>query len=276
MNPVLNGMSVDGFDPGFAIRATVDPLGFRYGPGVFGPACELRRLDAIRPSLRDPQCDGPEIVYAIAMDVGTEDRRADLLARNLLFGVVTYAAGRLGDEPVRSQGHIHAVSASCGRSTAELYEIWSGRAVILMQERAEDDPGRCFAVTAGPGEVVVVPPGWAHATISADASKPLTFGAWCVRDFGFDYRGVRAHGGLAWFPRWDGETLVWDGNPRYAVTGAGSGAGSRLVEKGPADYGQLGLRRGVPIWRQYLDDPEAVMWVPRPERAEAAWAGFVP
>lgn len=276
MSSVMNGGSAEGFDPGFPIQATVDPLGFRYGPGVFGPVCELRRLDAIRSSLRDPQCDGPEIVYAIAMDVGTEDRRADLLARNLLFGVVTYAAGRLGDEPVRSQGHLHAVSASCGRSTAELYEIWSGRAVILMQERAEDDPGRCFAVTAGPGEVVVVPPGWAHATISADPGRPLTFGAWCVRDFGFDYRGVRAHGGLAWFPRLDGETLVWEANPRYGAAGAGAAAGSRLVEKAPADYGQLGLRRGVPIWRQYLDDPEAVMWVPRPGRAEAQWAGFVP
>lgn len=261
----------DFFEPGFAIEATVNPLGFRYGPGVFGPECELRRLDVIRPSLRDLQCEGPEIVYAIAMDVGTEDRRADLLARNLLFGVVTYAAGRLGDEPVRSQGHVHAVSASCGRSTAELYEIWSGRAVILMQERAENDPGRCFAVEAGSGEVVVVPPGWAHATISADAERPLTFGAWCVRDYSFEYGGVRARGGLAWFPRLDGERLSWEANPRYKAS-----AGSRLVEKGPEDYGQLGLRRGVPIWQQYRDNPKAVMWVPRPERAEAEWGGFLP
>lgn len=254
---------------GFDIRPTTGPLGFRYGPGVFGPACERRTLDAIRPSLRDPQCSGPEIVYAIAMDVGTEDRRADLLACNLLFGVVTYAAGRLGEEPVRSQGHIHAVSASCGRSTAELYEIWSGRAVILMQESAEDDPGRCFAVSAGPGEVVVVPPGWAHATISADPGQPLTFGAWCVRDFGFDYRGVRAHGGLAWFPRLEGDDLAWDKNPRYPTP-------SPLSQKAPDSYRQLGLRPGIPIWQQYLDNPEAVMWVPRPERADAHWAGFVP
>ena len=255
--------------PGFDIRPTTDPLGFSYGPGVFGPSCELRKLDAIRPSLRDPQCAGPEVVYAIAMDVGTEDRRADLLARNLLFGVVTYAAGRLGEEPVRSQGHIHAVSASCGRSTPELYEIWSGRAVILMQESAGDDPGRCFAVTAGPGEVVVVPPDWVHATISTDPSQPLTFGAWCVRDFGFDYRGVRAHGGLAWIPRLAGDALVWDANPRYPTP-------SHLIEKSPASYRQLGLRHGVPIWQQYLDNPDSVMWVPRPERADACWSGFIP
>jgi glucose-6-phosphate isomerase len=251
------------------ITPTTNPLGFHFGPGVFGPVCELRSLDSIRPSLRDPRCGGPDPVYAIAMDVGTEDRRADLLARNLLFGVVTYAAGRLGNEPVRSQGHVHAVSASCGRSTPELYEIWSGHAVILMQETAGDDPGRCFAVEAGPGEVVVVPPDWAHATISTDPAQPLTFGAWCVRDFGFDYCGVRAHAGLAWFPQLDGGALAWERNPTYPVE-------RELTAKSPSDYKDLGLRPAVPIWQQYLDNPEAVMWVPQPERADHLWSGFVP
>lgn len=259
---------VQGMSPGFDILPVRDPMGFRYGPGVFGPACELRRLDAIRPSLLDPDCDGPDPVYAIAMDVGTDDRRADLLQRNLLFGAVTYAAGKLGREPVRSQGHIHAVSASCGRSTPELYEIWSGRAIILMQESAGDDPGRCFAVEAGPGEQVVVPPDWAHATISADPAQPLTFGAWCVRDFGFDYTGVRAHGGLAWFPTFTSDgRLAWQPNPLYPVE-------RPLEHKRPANYDALGLRRDIPIWQQYLDDPECVMWVPRPERADEVWSGF--
>jgi glucose-6-phosphate isomerase len=208
-------------------------------------------------------------VYAIAMDVGTEDRRSDLLARNLLFGVVTYAAGTLGEEPVRSQGHVHAVSASCGKSTPELYEIWAGRAVILMQEFDADDPGRCFAVEAGPGEQVVVPPAWAHATISADPKQPLTFGAWCVRDFGFDYRGVRAHGGLAWFPLLVGSTLVWQRNPKYPVH-------RELVQKPPNRYEALGLRSGVSIWKQYLDNPDSVQWVSRPDLARQVWPGFVP
>lgn len=257
------------FHPGFDIRPTRDPLGFDYGPGVFGPECELRSLDAIRPSLRDPACSGPDPVYAIAMDVGSEDRRDDLVKRNLLYGAVAFAAGRLGSEPVRSQGHVHAVSASCGASTPELYEIWGGRAVILMQESDGADPGRCFAVAAGQGETVVVPPGWAHATISADPRQPLVFGAWCVRDFGFDYTGVRARAGLAWFPLLEGDTLRWQFNHRYT-------AHRSLIEKPPESYENLGLRPGVPIWRQYLDDPESVMWVARPERAASVWPGFVP
>jgi glucose-6-phosphate isomerase len=48
------------------------------------------------------------------------------------------------------------------------------------------------------------------------------------------------------------------------------------VIKNPASYENLGLRPGIPIWRQYLDNPESVMWVPRPERADALWQNFVP
>jgi len=51
-----------------------------------------------------------------------------------------------------------------------------------MQETAEDQSGRCFAVIAQTGDVVIVPPYWAHATISADPEQPLTFGAWCDRE----------------------------------------------------------------------------------------------
>ena len=203
------------FSPGFTITPAYDPLGFEYGATAFGPVPENRTLDSIRPSLMQPDCDGPDIVYTIAMDVGDVRDRDAMLRRNLLYGAVTYAKGLLGREPVRSQGHIHAVSPSCGMSTCEVYEIWSGSACIYMQETAEDRPGRCFAILANPGEVVIVPPGWAHCTIVADPSRHMTFGAWCVRDYGFDYTGVRRHGGVAWFPVIENRELKFVQNPAY-------------------------------------------------------------
>ena len=256
-------------DPGFNIMPTTEPMGFRLGFDCFDNGVEVRKLDAIRKSLRDPNCVGPKDVYAIMMDVGCKRDREDIVRRNLLFGVVTYAAGRLGDEPIRSQGHIHAVSASCGWSTPELYEIWDGEAVIYMQERAEDDPGRCFAVRAKAGDVVVVPPSWAHATISADPTCPLTFGAWCVRDFGFDYHGVRAHGGIAFFPLFDADgTLRWEKNAAYGDC--------RLVEKSPEPYSQLGIARGESVYSQFVRDNDRFLWVARPALKEREWEGFVP
>lgn len=256
-------------DPGFPITATTDPLGWRYGAGVFGPAPELRRLDAIRPSLRDPDCAGPDPVYAIVMDVGREEHRGDLQKRHLLFGAVAYAAGRLGGEPVRSQGHVHCKSPRNGWSTPELYEIWRGRACILMQESDGDDPARCFAITAGPGEVVVVPPGWAHATISADPAQPLVFGAWCDRAYGFVYDGVRAHGGLAHFPLLTADgALEWTANPSYKPR--------KLVCRGARAYLELDIEAGIPIYKQYEREPGRFDWVPNPELKAGEWSGFEP
>ena len=257
------------FDPGFDIEPLSVDEGFRLGAGCFDRGVEFRKLDSLRGSLREPDCDGPVNVYAIMMDVG---RREDLPAmeeRMLLYGVVTYAAGRLGREPIRSQGHIHKVSAHCGWSTPEVYEIWTGRAVIYMQETGEDAPGRCYAVEAGPGDVVIVPPYWVHATVSADPDQPLTFGAWCDRDYGFVYDQVRSHGGIAWFPllKEDGY-LTWEKNPAYQT--------DELIIKGPSTYAALGLEKGKPIYRQFREDPDRFLFVSDPKRAADVWARFIP
>jgi glucose-6-phosphate isomerase len=257
------------FDPGLEVRPRRAPMGFDYGPGVFGPPPELRSLDAIRRSLRDPGCDGPDPVYAIAMDVGREEHRGELARRHLLYGVVTYAAGRLGDEPVRSQGHVHKVAPHSGWSPPEAYEIWAGRAIVYMQERAAYDPGRCFAIEAGPGEVVVVPPGWAHATLSASGDEPMTFGAWCDRQYGFEYDAVRARGGLAYYAVLEPDGRIhWEPNPRYAP--------SPLVARDARAYPELGLVPGEPLYATFARDPEAVQWVADPARVVSLWKGFEP
>ena len=230
---------------------------------------EIRRLEDIRASLRDPQCKGPEQVYSIAMDVGKEEHRVLLNKLHLLFGVVTYSAGKLGQEPVRSQGHIHKISPYSGWSTPEIYEIWSGEAIIYMQEYAEDQPGRCYAVHAFPGDVVIVPPYWVHATISANPRLPLTFGAWCDRDYGFVYEGVRKHGGIAWFPIFNGsDELEWIANPMYDS--------SHLICKSPSDYISLDIRKGVSIYRQFEENPEIFLYVPNPALKAEVWRDFEP
>lgn len=266
---ILHNIHNMNFNPGFDIRPTTHPMGFEYGPGVFGPKVENRTLDSIRKSLRDPLCSGPDPVYSIAMDVGKSAHRPILEKLHLLYGAVTYAAGRLGDELVRSQGHIHKISPFSGWSTPEVYEIWSGKAIIYMQETAEDQPGRCFAVVGNPGDVVIVPPYWAHATISADPDQPLTFGAWCDREYGFEYDAVRAHKGLAWFPliSQTGE-IEWQKNPNYLDC--------KLVIKRPEIYNQLGIEPGKPIYTQFVENPEKFGFVPRPQIIMKIWEDFIP
>jgi glucose-6-phosphate isomerase len=257
------------FDSGLDIQFLTDTMAFRYGAGVFGPDPEYRSLDAIRASLRDPNSTGPDPVYSIAMDVGRVEDRDELRKRMLLFGVVIYASGRLGNEPVRSQGHVHAISPHCGWSTPELFEIWQGRAVIYGQERSGDEPGRCIAIEAGPGERAVVPPGWAHYVANADPSSKLIFGAWCDRQYGFDYTQMREHHGLAWFPLIaDDGGLSWERNPSYSA--------SNLYRRRAREYPELGLSSRTPIYKHLHQNPETIQWISDPARLENLWARFEP
>lgn len=256
------------FDPGLDVKLRPGTLAFDYGPNVSGPPVEMRRLKDIRASLKNPDCSGPDPVYGIAMDVCRRADADDLQKRYLLFGAVAYARGRLGEEPVRSQGHIHAPAPHSGWSTPELFEIWEGRAIIYAQEFAEDDPGRCIAIEAGPGDQVVVPPGWAHAVINADEHSQMVFGALCERQYGFLYDGIRAHGGLAWFPVLREGEIQWQPNPGYRP--------SQLAVRRPRGYPELGLDPKTSIYRQYQSNPEALQWVSEPARVAALWPTLEP
>ena len=258
------------FHPGLGVVPVGEPLGFRYEPGVFGPEPEKRSLDAIRPSLRNPACAGPDPVYAIAMDVGRQEVRSELEQRMLLFGVVTYARGRLGEEPVRSQGHVHRVSLHSGWSPPEVYQIWDGAAAfVYMQERAADDPGRCYAILARPGDLVVVPPGWAHAAISADPTDFMTLCALCDREYGFEYEEIRKRRGLAWYPLVDSNGgFRWLANPCYKA--------SKLNVRPPVDYSRLGIVPGRCLYQQAVRDFDRFAWVSNPALAREVWKQFEP
>jgi glucose-6-phosphate isomerase, archaeal len=257
------------FDPGLAIRWHDSLLKFEYGPGTFGPEPEYRRLDEIRRSLLDPSCDGPDPVYSVVMDVGREEHSLELHRRMLLFGLVTYSSGRLGHEPVRSQGHAHAISPHSGWSAPELFEIWEGRAIVFAQQHVADDPGKCIAVEAGPGDQVVIPPGWGHYVINPNPNSTMIFGAFCDRQYGFVYDEVRDRGGLAWFPLLNERNEVcWQPNPRYITI--------PLVSRGARKYMELGVPGSLSIYEQFASDPDSMQWISDPARFSELWPSFEP
>jgi glucose-6-phosphate isomerase, archaeal len=257
------------FDPGIGVVPVREPLGFRYAPGTFGPKPESRLLDAIRLSLRDPLCAGSDPVYAIVMDIGRNEIRTELERRMLLFGAVIYASGKLGDEPVRSQGHVHHVSSHSGWSPPEVYEIWDGAAYIYMQEYAADEPGRCYAVLAKPGDIVVVPPAWAHAAVSADPSNAMVLGALCDREYSFDYDVIRKRKGLAWYPVVaPNGGIEWVPNPCYSKTVLGV--------RRPRDYPELGFVQGSSLYQQATRDLDRFAWVSSPALRREVWNNFEP
>lgn len=249
---------------GIDIEINYEELDFIYKDNVYGPEVEIRRLDDIKKSLSTEISNGPEKVYGIAMDIYEEEDIQYLKENNLLFGAVVYAKGKLGDEPIRSQGHRHSVS-KCGMSTGELYEIWSGEAIIYMQEYGTDNPGLCYAINAKAGDKVIVPPNWIHATVSANQNEQLAFGAWCVRDYGFDYEEVRAHHGIAYYPVYKNDILEWENNENYLS--------SELIIKSPRVYDEFGIT-DLPIYEQFKNDNDKFLFISQPQLVD--WENFIP
>jgi glucose-6-phosphate isomerase, archaeal len=253
---------------GMNLTFDLESMELIYNQENFGPITEKRKLDDVRATLRDPKADGPEILYSIAMDVGLKKDKEVLIKRNLLYGACLYNKGQVGDEPVRSQGHIHFQSPSCDCSTGELYEIWHGKAIVFMQEKATDHPGRIFAIEGSEGDVILVPPGWAHYTANADIHQPMAFGAWCVRDYGFDYKDVKEHRGLAYYPVIAESDIEFVPNPHYQQV--------EIIRKAPRKYTEFNLDYSKSLYEQFQDDPHRFDFIPNPGLVENLWVNFTP
>jgi glucose-6-phosphate isomerase len=96
----------------------------------------------------------------------------------------------------------------------------------------------------------------------------LTFGAWCDREYGFIYDEVRAHHGLAWYPVWEQNTIMWHRNSHYRK--------SNLIRKKPGNYKILGIQKNIPIYTQFEKNPDAVQFVSDPILKKDQWEQFIP
>jgi glucose-6-phosphate isomerase len=95
----------------------------------------------------------------------------------------------------------------------------------------------------------------------------MMFGAWCDRQYGFVYDGIRAHHGLAWFPVLDSEwNIRWEPNPSYRS--------SELSIRSARGYPELGLDPNTPIYEQFAANPESVQWVSQPASVATVWPAF--
>ena len=141
--------------------------------------------------------------------------------------------------------------------------------MVYAQERVQDDPGKCVAVTAGPGDKVVVPPGWAHYVVNTAPDSCLIFGAWCDRQYGFIYEPIRARGGLAWFPILNPDSSIrWEQNTAYR--------NPKLSLGHAHSYPELNVDNKVSIYEQFAVDPDCLQWVSEPARMELLWRDFEP
>lgn len=106
------------------------------------------------------------------------------VAGELISGVTKLAAGKIGPEYFMTKGHYHAVL-----ETGEIYYALQGQGMMVMETPAGEWRVEPFAA----GQVVYVPPRWAHRTVNTGDTALIFFWV-CPADAGHDYGSIAERG----------------------------------------------------------------------------------
>lgn len=252
---------------GFPLALDREAGELRFPSPVRPLATSSRRRTELRPVLAEPDAPGPDPAYRMYRDVAAPGTREGLLRLGLRYDLTVLAPGRYGREFVKTFGHDHPERPGTGAPYPELYQVVSGSAVFLLAERRPRPEGgfrRVALVAAGPGEAVVVPPGFAHATANVGLGW-LVLANWVSRAFASDYERVRAEGGLpARIVAGEGGAWRWEFNERAGAVGQVLSLAAGEVAR---RAGLGGLWR-EPVWR-LGDHPARLAWLVRPEEHRA-------
>lgn len=142
--------------------------------------------------------NGNPLVYEF-YEMGAPEKDSDLA-----FGASITYPGKVGNEYFMTKGHFHTIL-----ETAEVYYCLSGHGYMLL----ESPEGDWSAQELSPGEMVYVPPRYAHRSINVGDTPMVTF--FCFRgDAGHDYGTIETKGYRKLLVEKDGKVEIID-NPKW-------------------------------------------------------------
>lgn len=127
------------------------------------------------------------------------------VAGELISGLTRLYAGKVGQEYFMTKGHYHAVL-----ETGELYYALRGQGMMVMETPEGEWRVEPFAA----GQVVYVPPRWAHRTINTGTAELLFFWV-CPANAGHDYGTIAERGFRKLVIEVEGAPTILD-NPRWS------------------------------------------------------------
>lgn len=237
-----------------------------FGPGLDPIVPGVRKLRDVRDVLMNPDADGPDELYTMYRNVALAEHRERLAAARLRYDVTVIRPGTIGREYVKTAGHYHPLAPASTVTYPEIYEVAAGQALFLLQ-RAEPPYTAVtdvVAVEAGPGERLLVPPGYGHITINI-GSDWLVLTNLVEATFGSVYEPVQAMQGGAYYvvaAGGAGEGAEFVANPRYADN-------APLRQRRSAEWPELGIAAGKPLYRDAAEQPERFRYLVEPGQLPA-------
>lgn len=223
-----------------------------------------RTLDGMRPYLVSPdaETDVP-VIYRVWRNLMPMQNEVKLSKVGMRYDITVIPPGTFKFKNGRREffhtaGHYHD-TAENAPGYPEIYEVLSGRARSIIQKPAEtlDRISEAYLIEAGPGEKILIPPGFGHVSTNAE-DETLVLANIIAANFKYIYSTFEELGGGCYrlLASDDKGMIEIESNPRYRKV-------PELKKLTPKKDWFKGYFK--PLWDAYLNHRDQITFITKPE-----------
>lgn len=202
--------------------------------------------------------DEAEKAYTFLEGVARKSDLETFKKSKLRYDLIVVYPGKISGEFRKTSGHYHCEVPGQGISYPEIYEVLQGKAVFLLQKANQDGSiSESFAVKGKPGDKLVIPPEYGHATINV-GDEPLIFADLVSTECHNIYGSIGSNHGMCYYVMDNGgqrfsleENTMYQQKTKIVVT---------TISENPA----LGIWRDKPLYTQFVEKPDVYAYLNRP------------
>lgn len=206
-----------------------------------------------------------EDVYDVYRDIRSDEDDELFKKYKFQYDITVIHQGLIGKERKKTSGHFHGWETSGKHSYPEVYEVLSGTALFVLQKSMNfdiKDPSQIviddlILVKAEMGQAVIVPPDYGHCSVNIGEGD-MIFSNLAYQPCPVLYEAVQAHHGMAMLVGADQEGLTFQKNKMYSKL-------PKAHLATPKENGDLGIKFGTPVYKAFINDPEAFNFLGHPD-----------
>lgn len=237
------------------------PISFHKNGVVFGksmvkPELEIKSYNKYRRFFKNQKLDNDQKMYYIYRNSCLRKDLPVFKKYGLRYDITAILPGNIGDEPIRTIGHIHKNLGKIGQPN-EIYQVLYGTALFLLHNIKTET---IYPIQRNAGQKIVIPGNCAHITINNSPDKPLIIAnIFTNKKNVSDYKFFEKTSGPAWYPTRNKNKITFVKNPKAAKN-----------LKISSLYKKCSLPKGIsqatPLYEEFINNPDRFAFLSQPNR----------
>jgi glucose-6-phosphate isomerase len=237
------------------------PISLRKGDVIFGksikkPELEIKSYKKYKAFFKNPRLDKNKKMYYIYRNSCLKKDLSVFKRNGLRYDITAIFPGSIGEEPVRTIGHVHKSLAKIGQP-AEIYQVIYGTALFILHDTKTNTIHR---IERRAGQKIVIPGNCAHITANRSDKKPLIIANIFVNKKNVsDYGFFKKTNGPAWYPIRKGFIIVFKKNLK-------AGKDVKLAPFSKKCSLPKEISRTAPLYKEFVSEPNKFIFLSRPDK----------